>query len=947
MGKKFRSLLSFILTAVMAVVAVPVTSMPVNATENYDTKISYQDYEASERYTVLVLDVSGPMDFYINNNTEKYTSDSSIEDVKSSAKKFLEAAKSTLSHNQIAIVTYAEEAEIISDFTDDISALIKKIDEIKEKTEDGRSIEAGLLCAKDLMDKVTSDNAIKNVLLCTTGLTSTGNYSYSGQYNKRTIASDWQSIETEVRLYAYANVAIDAANSLKDTDTAIYVIGLFSPIEASIPDKSSLNEVKEFFRLTAHDLASSEETFYAVEYVEDLDFTFGELQDDLIGSSKKRIYTYSDSYPENAPKDTKDSLDKSSPTPSLGLYGTYEDILWGPELFEQPSTQLESSSVLHSDTTTYNLAMLSGCLCINATDPFYLEQAYLDLGFKQEDIYFYSYKVVAPNTNDPTQLREYDYHLNRVDATRNGKRFADDADLAFSIASCTMTINGVDSDVLVIVARGTTSTAELVMDANMSANKDFYGYTAWDWNWEFEEDIFAGLADYYNDHPDLGNRPLKILVTGHSLGGGAANLVAAKFDMEAGKDYLFCKNIAQDDIYAFTFGALNSITSIMRSDKPIDTPVKGFDNIVNIFNLLDTYGPYGDAFLNIKPADGDKSYYDKFGRFYTFTSDMDGPVKHDADCRPHQIVGYVYAVKSGMLFTLDRDYTKKEIRVIIRCPVDVTVMHGDDIVCQIVADEIVSIDPSIAAYVEDSNKTLIIPHDSDYRINITATNSGTMNYVVQDLDITSNSSAAFVDIALETDKTFLCELTPDTNIDEVDLFVTDKDGNIIATVTGDGQEVDPNAVIATPTPTPTPSPTPTAAPTPVPISYTVVSDDMVWKNGSFADLDIVVERSEDNEASLNHFTDVKVNGKTLDKDTEYEVSDSLKITLKNKYLRTLEAGKQTILITFDDGEVSAWITIEERGNMGPAAIIGIVLAAVVVLALLLVAAFVIFKKLKI
>ena len=934
MGKKLKSLLSFILTAVMVVVAVPIMSVPVDATEEYNSKINGQDYEPSERYTILVLDVSGPEDFYINNNTEKYTSDSSVEDVKSSAKKFLEAAKTSLSHNQIAIVTFAEEAEIISDFTDNVSALVTKIDEIKAKTEDSgdRSIESGLICAKELMDKVASDDAIKNILLCTTGLTSCGNYSYSGQYNKNTVASDWQNMNTKIRLYAYANAAIDAANSLKETGTAIYVIGLFNPIEASIPDKSTLNEVKEFFRLTAYDLASSESTFYAVENVEDLDFTFGELQDDLIGSGTVRIYNDSDSNPENAPKDTAESFDKKTrPTPSLGLYGYYEDVLWGPELFEQPSTQFDSTSLMNTGSANYNLAMLSGCLCTVASSPDYLLQAYLDLGFSDSDIYFYSYK---------------DHSHNRPEALRNGKKFADDKELAFSIASQTLTINGVDSDVLIIVARGTQGfgeTWEWFMDWKMDANKDFYGYTAWDWNWEFEEDIFAGLADYYNDHPDLGKRPLKILVTGHSLGGGAANLVAAKLDIEAGKNYLFCKNLSKDDVYAYTFGALNSICA-KKSNPQVSVPITaGFENIFNVFNFLDTFGKFGDGF---KPAGADYSFHDKFGRFYVFQSDMDGPVNPKADTRTHQIIGYVYAVKHKLCFSEDENADTK-IRVIIRCPVDISVMQGDKTICQIQSDEIISAESSITAYVEDSTKVLVIPKDTECSINIEATANGTMDYYVQDLTVNSSDCISFVDIALETDKTFLSELTPDTNIDKVDLFVTDKDGNIIAKVTGDGQEVDPNAVIATPTPTPTPSPMPTAAPTLVPISYTVVSEDSVWKNGSFADLDIVVERSEDNESSLNHFTDVKVNGKTLDKDTEYEVSDSLKITLKNKYLRTLEAGKQTVLITFDDGEVSAQITIEERGSLGITTIIGIALAAVVVLALLLAAAFVIFKKLKI
>lgn len=945
MGKKLKSLLSFVLSAVMVVIAVPVMSVPVEATEEYNSKINGKDYEPSERYTVLVLDVSGPETFFVGDRSNSYTSYSSINDVKTSAIKFLDTAKTSLSHNQLAIVTFAAEATIVSEFTDNYSELEKKLNSIQEVESDstGRSISAGLKCAKQLMDKVTDSNAIKNVLLCTTGLTDYGDYEYDGAFDWDVVGSSWRNEYTDVKLFAYANVAIEDAAKIKNSNTTIYVVGLFKPIESSLPNSDSFDDVKELLRKTASELASSNETYYAVEDVTQLEFAFGELSETLIGSDLVRIYNNSDSNPENAPKDTKDTADLSKrAAPSLGLYGYYEDVLWGPELFEQPSTQLESSSLLHSDTTTYNLAMVSGSLCTVATDPYYLEQAYLDLGFEEKNIYFYSYKTEATNGRS---TYEVDYHLNRSKATREGKKFADDADLAFSIASRTMTINGVDSDVLVIVARGTTSFAEIVKDANMSANKEFYGYTAWDWDWEFEEDIFAGLADYYNDHPDLGKRSLKILVTGHSLGGGAANLVAAKFNMEAGKNYLFCKNISKEDIYAFTFGALNSISNKMWNDAPVNMPVKGFDNIVNIFNLYDTYGPYGDAFLNIKPANGDKSFNNKFGRFYTFKNDMDGPVKHDAQCRTHQIVGYVYAVKNGMLFTLDKDNSKKDIRVIIRCPVDVTVMHGDDIVCQIVSDEIISIDPSISAYVEDSTKTLIVPHDSDYCINITATSNGTMNYVIQDLDISNNTCFACVDIALEPDKTFICDLPADTNVEEVDLFVTDKDGNIIAKVTGDGQEVDPNAV---PTPTPTPSPTPTSTPTPVPITYTVVSEDIVWKNGSFDDIEIIVERSEDNETCFEHFAGVKVNGKTLYQDTDYEVSsESTTITLKNKYLRALEAGKQTVLITFDDGEISTQITIEGRNSMGIKAIIGIALAAVVVLALLLVAAFVVFKKLKI
>ena len=74
------------------------------------------------RYTVLVLDVSGPQVFeeppnYLNLWGASYTSDSSIEVVKSAARQFLEDARRAVGENYIAIVAYAEEAWVLSPFT--------------------------------------------------------------------------------------------------------------------------------------------------------------------------------------------------------------------------------------------------------------------------------------------------------------------------------------------------------------------------------------------------------------------------------------------------------------------------------------------------------------------------------------------------------------------------------------------------------------------------------------------------------------------------------------------------------------------------------------------------------------------------------------------------------------------------------------------------------------
>lgn len=748
-------------------------SIHIKATPSNDKEFG------NDRYTVLVLDTAGKAVFHFYNygilsrilGPSEYIANDSIDEVKASAGKFIKDVRYSINKNYIAIVTYDEDATLVCDFTDDYDYLeeeLSKIKSLKEKdaTDGNDNVTAGLDTANELLSTVDNQNAIKNVLLCTTGHVNAGKNSYDGVYNADTIASGWQNEDTHIKLYAYANCAIEAANSIKESNATIYVIGIFQPIESSMPSEGK--EVAEFFRITAHDIASSDETFFVVEDPNELDFVFEELQDDVAGTKIIRIYNDSDGYNSNAPIEYPDD-------DTVEFGGHYEDMSWGPSLFETPSTRIHLQSIVSSDSPNYNLAMVCGNLCITSYNSDYLIQAYKTIGFSEEqnNIYLYSY----PSSK-----------LNRSEAKRNGNRFADDKDLAFSIASQEIRVDGEDCDLLVITLRGTQDKWEAVKDGTCKDDKEFYEYIAWDWIYEFEEDVFAGLEDYHTNHPELGERKLKILVTGHSLGGAGANLVAAKLNKEVNSNNWFSKNTSLDDIYTYTFGAIDSISKDATNSDIFKTYVEfpvanGFENILNIYNYLDTFGPSGGGVFGITAAGN--SMYGKFGLFYTFTDNMRDVTNPDSMWPTHEIVGYIHAVKSGWLSS---DKETDKLKVWIRCPVDVELYEGDTLVCSIVDDAIKKESAQVPVSVEDGAKLLILSNKADYKIIISATDKGTMEYSIQNLDTTNNTMLDFQNISLQKNKRMLSEITNNCDLDRIELFVIDENGKKIAKILKDGTE---------------------------------------------------------------------------------------------------------------------------------------------------------------
>lgn len=343
--------------------------------------------------------------------------------------------------------------------------------------------------------------------------------------------------------------------------------------------------------------------------------------------------------------------------------------------------------------------------------------------------------------------------------------------LSFSIAEKTIYINEEEYLLLMITARGTIT--EQLRDHFTRADTPFGQYMSYGLIDEFRRNIWGELNAFVETHPEIAAAKLKVLITGHSLGGAAANLLGAEFNMKV-KGGGWYNLTRKEDIYVYTFGALDSID---RKAEGI-TVQEGYENIHNIYNFHDSFGPKGWPIFTAAGNSG----YGKFGHIDLFYTDRDKG-KFGAQ-ENHSIYNtYLEAVFGGKVF-----YAEGQI-LTIHCPVDVRVYEGETLVCEIVNETINYTVTTLPTIVYEMEKVIGLMDGHAYRIEITARESGEMKYAIINSS-TGRVKKSFEEIKLAPKKLFLSEVGNGISISDVKLYVLNDDGEPIREVHQDGTETE-------------------------------------------------------------------------------------------------------------------------------------------------------------
>ncbi len=343
------------------------------------------------------------------------------------------------------------------------------------------------------------------------------------------------------------------------------------------------------------------------------------------------------------------------------------------------------------------------------------------------------------------------------------------ASLAYSIADKEIEVDGKTMYLLTLTARGSKTASEYWKDFSTGATKDFLGYKAYDVVYDFEEEIWKGLNQYLEEHAYLYDGNLKVFITGHSLGGAAANLTAARFTHFTDGGAWWSGILGQEDIYAYTFGAIDSI----KSGASIG---ENFENIHNIYNFYDSFGPseYG-AML----PSGVGTVYAKFGHIDMFAKQYreDGYLKFDT--ANHNMPGYIDALENGYVVC-----RQGGVRIIISCPVQVVVLYHGQVVGLIQDNEVVREASEVPMTVIGESKYILFGETEGYSIFIKAAKKGEMSYSVENLS--EGTAAVFENIALTEGKTIRSRVT--NSPDETRLYVVGNDGKDKKEIAVDGTE---------------------------------------------------------------------------------------------------------------------------------------------------------------
>ena len=340
------------------------------------------------------------------------------------------------------------------------------------------------------------------------------------------------------------------------------------------------------------------------------------------------------------------------------------------------------------------------------------------------------------------------YQMKIEDA--NIENYNYDGENAFSIAHRPMMLNGEEANLIFIVARGSQDPREYAGDRFMTANRSFLNQNAYNYVADFEAKILNEMRAYANEHEDLYDtgKPRVFFITGYSLGGAAANLTAAMVNnLKSGNSWL-SQDTDPTRIFAYTYGAIDSIDA----KRPV---ASGYENIHNIYNYYDTFGPTGGLILTTNGRSG----YGKFGHIDRFAYQF-SRFDNALNAANHDISNYITAIVEGKVLC---NFVHSE--TIVDCPVDVEVLKNGTVVGRIVDNQVdedlMAANPEVALMVvEDSKRVAVFDSPEAYSLRITATDDGEMSVSTVSFDDSGESygAAEYPNVEIETGQVFSMEL---------------------------------------------------------------------------------------------------------------------------------------------------------------------------------------------
>lgn len=269
-----------------------------------------QSANTTYRYNVLILDASGSMKG--NPNSAQ----------KLAAKRFCKKVLSTKGANYVAVVSLGSSSRKLCGFSDNYNTLAKYIDSIGSSG--NTNMNQALSLAGSLLDSVgkSGSNVMKNVVLCSDGLPTTGSAASAGKYTS--------SVH---RMYRFANSAYSTASAIKKKGYFIYALGFFH--------NSAGNDLI-FGKRLMKDLASKDK-YYVIQDSGDLDEVFDQIANQI----------------------TKTTINKSSLTLKVGATYQLNALVNGVK--KSASWKSSNSSVATVNSSGKVTAKKAGTATITAT----------------------------------------------------------------------------------------------------------------------------------------------------------------------------------------------------------------------------------------------------------------------------------------------------------------------------------------------------------------------------------------------------------------------------------------------------------------------------------------------------------------------------------------------------------------------------------------------------